>query len=100
MNSQLDWMQQLGYAMATQQEAVMNSVQRLRRQAQAAGSLQSTPQQVVRTAQQTIIIEPANPAVVYVPSYNPTAVYGTWPYPAYPPVYVPPPPGYVMGTAL
>ena len=100
MNSQLDWLQQVGYAMTTQQAAVMDSVQRLRRPAQAAGSLQSTPQQVVRTEAQTITVEPANPAVVYVPSYNPTVVYGTWPYPAYPPVYVPPPPGYVVGTAL
>ncbi len=41
-----------------------------------------------------------NPQVVYVPSYNPTVVYGTWPYPTYPPVYMPPPPGYVVGTAL
>jgi hypothetical protein len=35
-----------------------------------------------------------------VPSYNPTVVYGAWPYPAYPPVYLPPPPGYVFGAAL
>jgi hypothetical protein len=32
--------------------------------------------------------------VVFVPSYNPTVVYGAWMYPAYPPIYVPPPPGY------
>ena len=100
LNSNLDWTQQLGYAFADQQGAVMNSVQRLRLQAQAAGNLKSTEQQVVRTDQQTIIIEPAQPTVVYVPSYNPTVVYGAWPYPAYPPVYLPPPPGYVFGTAL
>jgi len=100
LNSNLDWMQQLGYAFADQQAAVMMSVQRLRAQAQAAGNLQSTDQQVVRREQQTIIIEPAQPNVVYVPSYNPTAVYGAWPYPSYPPVYLPPPPGNAIGTAL
>lgn len=100
MNGQLDWMQQLGYAFADQQADVLDAVQRLRRQAQAHGSLQSSPQQVVRTEEKTIIIEPAQPNVVYVPSYNPTVVYGAWPYPSYPPVYLPLPPGYVFGTAL
>src|SRR5215472_9404046 len=47
LNSDLDWMQQLGYAFATQQADVMNSVQRLRRQAQATGTLKSTAQQNV-----------------------------------------------------
>jgi hypothetical protein len=100
LNSNLDWTQQLGYAFADQQAAVMNSVQRLRAQAQSAGNLKTTEQQIVRTEKETIIIEPAQPSVVYVPSYNPTVVYGTWPYPTYPPVYLPPPPGYVFGTAL
>ena len=45
-----------------------------------------------------ITIEPANPQVVYVPAYNPTVVYGAWPYPAYPPYY-PYPPGYAFGAA-
>ncbi|WP_238474252.1 DUF3300 domain-containing protein [Pseudomonas cavernicola] len=51
-------------------------------------------------ATQTIIIEPAQPQTVYVPSYNPSVVYGTWAYPSYPPAYYPPPPGYYVGTAL
>jgi hypothetical protein len=108
LNTNLDWTQQLGYAFANQQKDVLDSVQRLRQQAQAHGQLKSTEQQVVKTeappagstAPQTIIIEPAQPNVVYVPTYNPTVVYGTWPYPAYPPVVVPPPPGYAVGTAL
>jgi hypothetical protein len=100
MNSNLDWTQQLGYAFAGQQAAVMNSVQRLRFQAQTAGNLKTTEQQTVRVEKQVIIIEPVRPTVVYVPSYNPTIVYGAWPYPAYPPVYLPPPPGYVFGAAL
>lgn len=103
MNDKLDWMQQLGYAFLQQQQDVLDSVQRLRRQAQSAGQLASSSQQVVTTRQDegksVVVIEPAQPNVVYVPSYNPTVVYGAWPYPT-PPVYLPPPPGYVAGTAL
>lgn len=98
MNSNLDWTQQLGYAVASQQAAVLDSVQRLRRQAQTNGSLQDTPEQVVRTEEKVIVIQPAKPDVVYVPSYNPSVVYGGWPYPAYPPTYLPP--AYPVGTAL
>jgi hypothetical protein len=109
LNSNLDWTQQLGYAFANQQKDVLDSVQRLRRQAKAQGQLQSSEHQVVTvqapppgatTTQQTIVIQPAQPNVVYVPTYNPTVVYGAWPYPAYPPVVVAPAPGYVAGTAL
>ncbi len=100
LNSKLDWMQQVGYAFATQQSDVMDSVQRLRRQAQTSGNLKTTEQQRVVLEKEAIIIEPANPKVVYVPAYNPTMVYGAWPYPAYPPIHLPPPPGYVAGNAL
>ena len=109
LNDNLQWMQQLGYAMATQQAAVLDSVQRLRRQAEKAGSLKTTEQQTVSTSEGTIVIEPASTETVYVPVYQPANVYGEWPYPDYPPVYIPPPaayypaayaPGYVWGTAL
>jgi hypothetical protein len=111
MDQNLDWTQQLGYAMAVQQDEVMGSVQRLRRQAQDNGQLKSTEQQVVKTEavtddqgaptpEKTIIIQPANPQVVYVPSYNPSVVYGTWPYPAYPPTYYPPPSSYPLLSAF
>ena len=53
------------------------------------------------TQQEVIVIQPAQPNTVYVPSYNPTVVYGSsWPYPSYPPYYAAPPPGYYFGTAL
>jgi hypothetical protein len=56
---------------------------------------------VVQPPATTIItIEPINPQVVYVPTYNPAVVYGGWPYPAYPPPAPYYPPGYVAGTAL
>ena len=87
MDDRLDWMQKLGDAFLAQQDEVMDSVQRLRRQAEEAGTLQSSPQQTVTTQDQTITVEPANPNVVYVPVYDPTVVYGPWPYPDYPPYY-------------
>ena len=89
MSDQLDWTQKLGDAFLAQQGDVMDSVQRLRSQAQKAGNLASNTQQNVSTQGQTIIIEPAQPNVVYVPAYNPTVVYGAWAYPSYPPVYYP-----------
>jgi hypothetical protein len=102
MNSKLDWTQALGNAFLAQQAGVMDSVQRLRAAARAAGTLQSTPQETVSTQGPTIVIEPANPQLVYVPYYNPTVVYGTWGYPDYPPIYFPPPPnyGYVAGPGI
>jgi hypothetical protein len=100
MASKTDWVTQLGNAFLAQPNDVMDSVQRLRKQAQQAGNLKTTEQQKVVVEQSTIQIVPANPQVVYVPTYNPTVVYGAWPYPAYPPVYVPPPPGYAIATGF
>jgi len=100
MNDRLDWMQKLGDAFLSQQAGVMDSVQRLRRQAEAAGTLKSTPQQVVTDQDQTITIEPANPNMVYPPVYDPTVVYGAWPYPDYPPYYFPPPPDFIFGPPV
>lgn len=103
MGSQLSWTQNLGNAVLAQQSDTMSAIQALRAKAKKTGALQSNSQQTVTTqgsgSSETIVIQPANPQVVYVPSYNPTVVYGAWPYPAYPPVaYYPP--GYVAGTAL
>ncbi len=87
MDSNLQWTEQLGDAFLAQQADVMDAVQRLRQRAQAAGSLASTPQQTVSTEDQEIMIEPANPDVVYVPDYNPWCIYGDWADPDYPPFY-------------
>jgi hypothetical protein len=73
MGRQPDWVKSVGDAFLAQPDAVMDSV---------------------------VVIEPADPQVVYVPSYNPTVVYGTWAYPSYPPYYYPPPPGSVFATSL
>jgi hypothetical protein len=103
LNDKLDLTQKLGDAFLGQQKDVMAAIQRLRAKAQAAGNLKSSKEQTVTTAQedgQTVIkIEPAEKEVVYVPTYDPTMVYGPWPYPAYPPYYYYPP-GYVPGAAF
>ena len=98
MSEKLDWTQKLGDAFLAQQKDVMGTVQKLRAKAQASGNLKTTKEQVVKVEKEVIIIEPASPQVIYVPTYNPTVVYGVWAYPAYPPypVY---PPGYVATTA-
>jgi hypothetical protein len=77
------WTSALGEAYMNQPGAVMQQIQALRQRAQAGGALRSTSQQSVTTQDGTIAIEPANPAVVYVPAYDPWLVYGT-PILAYP----------------
>lgn len=103
MSEKLDWTQELGDAFLAQKEDVAKTVQNLRAKAQAQGNLKDSKEQKVVTepaGTTTIIkIEPANPQVVYVPTYNPTVVYGSWWYPSYPPYYYYPP-GYVAGGAL
>ncbi|MBV7482427.1 DUF3300 domain-containing protein [Bordetella sp. BOR01] len=104
MGRQPDWVRSVGDAFLDQPDDVMNSVQRLRLQAQKAGSLASSSQQTVTTSTEggstVVSIAPASPSVVYVPTYNPTTVYGSWPYPSYPPAYYPPPPGSTFASAL
>lgn len=99
MNDKLEWTQKLGDAFLSRQKDVMDTVQKLRAKAQAQGTLKNTDQQKITTQAQTIIIEPANPQVVYVPAYNPAVVYGPWWYPAYPP-YPYYPPGAVIGASV
>jgi Protein of unknown function (DUF3300) len=97
MSEKLDWTTKLGDAFLADQKKVLDTIQSLRHKAQSAGNLQTTKEQKVIVEQQVIKIEPANPEVIYVPTYNPTVVYGSWPYPAYPPYYYYPP-GYVAGS--
>jgi hypothetical protein len=99
MSEKIDWTQKLGDAFLAQQQDVMKAVQQLRAKAEVAGNLKSTKEQKVIVEKETIIIQPANPQVVYVPTYNPTVVYGVWAYPAYPPAYYYPP-SYVAGAAV
>jgi Protein of unknown function (DUF3300) len=116
MATNLSWTSSLGDAYFNAPQNVMNAVQVMRQRAYQVGNLKSTPQQnvqvesqpagtepvaassgeeqqvtVVQSPPQTIVIEPAQPDVVYVPSYNPTAVYGE-------PVAAPP--GYSTGAVV
>jgi hypothetical protein len=99
MSEKLDWTQRLGDAFLEDQKKVLDTIQSLRAKAQASGNLKTTKEQTVIVEEKIIKIEPANPQVVYVPTYNPTVVYGAWPYPAYPPYYYYPP-GYVAAGAM
>ena len=103
MNDKLDWTEDLGDAFLAQQKDVMAAVQRLRDKAQAQGNLKSGKEQTVKTegsgSSQVIVIQSTQPDTVYVPVYNPTVVYGPWPYPAYPPYYWYPP-GYVANDVI
>ena len=89
MDKNLEWTTNLGNAYYNQPQDVMNAVQGLRQQAYQAGHLQSTQQLAVTYAPDDIVIAPANPAVVYVPYYDPWAYWGFRPYYAW---YAPPPP--------
>jgi len=83
MDKNLSWASALGDAYVNQQQAVLDAVQTMRKRAQQAGNLESTPQENVTTQGQTVVIQPANPEVVYVPAYDPWTVYGP-PLVAYP----------------
>src|SRR6476659_8738195 len=102
LSANVSWTTNLGNAFLAQQQDVMDAVQRMRAKAQSKGTLKTSEQQVVETkpvegGKEVIVIEPANPQFVYVPSYDPAVVYGPpggYPYPAY---YYP---GYVPGAGL
>ena len=94
MDENPGWTRRLGEAFLAQEPYVMDTVQQLRRRAQAAGNLQSSEQMHVQQQGQTIVVQPASPQYVYVPYYDPLLVYGPWWWPAYQPVVWAPSPGY------
>jgi hypothetical protein len=106
MSNKLDWTKKLGDAVLAQQADLMDAVQSLRARAQSQNKLSSSKEQKVSVRaeqnKQIIAIEPAQPDQIYVPYYEPAAVYGDWPYPDYPPYYWPAPYGYgyLAGAAL
>jgi len=83
MDKNLSWTSSLGDAYYNQQQDVMDAVQAMRLRVQAAGNLQSTPQQTVATQDSSIVIQPESPDTVYVPAYDPWLIYGdpivAWP---------------------
>ena len=103
LGDDIQWATDLGNAFLAQQSDVMDAVQRMRAKAKDTGNLKSSEQVKVETkvieSKSVVVIQQANPEVVYVPSYNPTVVYGPPVYP-YPPVYYPPPGYYAAGMAI
>jgi hypothetical protein len=97
----IQWTVDLGNAFLAQRSEVMDAVQRMRKKAQDTGNLKSTPEQKVETkvveSKEVIVVEQANPEVVYIPAYNPVVVYGPPVYP-YPSIYYPPPYYYPAGA--
>jgi len=96
MDKNLSWTSSLGDAYVNQQQEVMNAVQVMRERAQTAGNLNSTSQETVTQQGETIVIEPADPQIVYVPEYDPWVVYGPpvviWPgWYSYPGLFLPGP---------
>ena len=99
----IQWTTDLGNAFLAQESGVMDAVQRMRGKAESKGTLKTSAQQTVETTtveggKQVIVVQPTNPEVVYVPSYDPVVVYGAAPpaYPYYPYSY----PGYYPGMGL
>src|SRR6516164_2629780 len=90
LSQDVGWTSDLGNAFLAQQQDVMSSIQRMREKAYASGALKSTPQQTVATTteagQNFVTIQPADPNYLYLPVYDPTAVWGApvYPYPYYP----------------
>ncbi len=103
LGDDIQWTTDLGNAFLAQQSDVMDAVQRMRTKASEAGNLKTTEQQKVTTqvvqTKEVIVIQQANPQVIYVPAYNPVVVYGPPIYP-YPPIYYPPVGYYAAGVAI
>src|SRR5260221_5973696 len=91
MSDKIEWTKNLGDAVLAQQPDVMDAIQRLRTKAYDNKKLVTTKQQKVsvktQESKQVVVIEPAEPGTMYVPYYEPAAVYGDWPYAEYPPYY-------------
>jgi hypothetical protein len=103
MGKQPDWVQNVGDAFLADPDGVMDTAQELRKKAKDEGNLETTKEQTVTvegtSSESIIVIQPADPKVVYVPVYNPTVVYGTWWWPSYRPYYYYPV-GYGFGSAV
>src|SRR5579862_2994540 len=94
LNDDVTWTTNLGNAFLAQQQDVMDAVQRMRQRAQQAGRLQSTPQENVQNTTQNgqpyVDIEPVDPDIIYVPTYDPTWIWGPAVWYPYPRWYWPP----------
>lgn len=87
LSEDLTWMQALGDAFLQDEARVLASIQTLRQQADQAGNLANMDNVNVIKERKVIIIEPAQPEIIYVPYYDTRVVYGRWHWTHYPPVY-------------
>ena len=94
MDEDLQWLQVLGDAFLGQEPQVMDAVQNLRRRAQLAGNLRSDERQRIVETGPLLVVQPADPQIIYVPYYDPRVVYGPWWWPNHSPVHWRPFPGY------
>jgi hypothetical protein len=92
LSDNIRWTDELGNAFLAQQNDVMDAIQRMRAKAVDKGALKSSEQQKVESKvvenKTVVVVEPASEEVVYVPSYDPAAIWGAPPYP-YPPIAYP-----------
>ena len=93
LNQDVRWTADLGNAFLAQQAQLMDAVQRMRARAKEKGRLTSTPEHTITTqdegGKQAIVIQPSNPQVIYVPTYDPYWVWGPPVYGYYPSLYYP-----------
>jgi hypothetical protein len=79
MCQEMGWTAELGQAFVNDQAGVLDAVQRLRQQAESVGNLKSSPQMQVanevQDGKEVVVLKPASDGVVYVPQYDPVAVY-------------------------
>src|SRR6266478_2669444 len=76
MNQNLAWTSELGDVHVNQPQELTQAIQTMRERAKQAGNLNTTTQEKVSTKGKTLVIEPAETDVVYVPQYDPWLVYG------------------------
>ena len=100
MANKMDWTERLGDAFVSNEDDVMDSVQRMRQIAYDRGTLRSNNYQRVVLDGDLILIEPARSDSFYFQVYSPADVYGAWRYPEYPAYYLPPPVGYGYGSSF
>ncbi len=107
MSQDLDWTEDLGEAVVTQQGDVVSAIQSFRQRVQTMGNLKSNDKQIIVQEKEVIKIVPANPEVIYVPQYQPSTVviYQSAPvvvyYPtSYPVYYYPYPAGAAFATGF
>jgi hypothetical protein len=83
MKQNLAWTSELGDVYANQQQDVSKAIQTMRGLAKRAENLNTNAQQKVSEKGRDIVIEPAEPDVIYVPQYDPWLAYG-YPLAAFP----------------